>query len=68
VLATNVVNKLRLYLELRVYADIDGVNFVVVCTISVLITVQCEKCTILFTQAVSRDGRQCIACHCSNLP
>ena len=79
-LATNVVNKFRLYLVLKVYADLYGVNFVVVCTISVLIIVQCDKCAIiqgycliwqlslLFTQTVSRDGRQCIACHCFNLP
>jgi len=80
VLATNVVNKFRLYLILKVYADIYGVNFIVVCTISVLITVQCDKCAIiqgyyliwqlslLFTRTVSRDGRLCITCHCSNLP
>jgi hypothetical protein len=79
VLATNTVNKFPLYLVLKVYADIYGVNFLVVCTISVLITVQCDKCTIiqryyliwqlslLFTQTISRDGSASLAsfpvCH-----
>ena len=79
-LATNVVDKFRLYVVLKVSADIYGVNFVAVCAVSVLITVQCDKCAIikgyyliwqlslLFTQTVSRDGRQYIACHFSNFP
>jgi hypothetical protein len=47
VLAKNAVNKLILYFVLKVYAEIYRVIFILVCTISVLITIQCDKYTII---------------------